>query len=273
MDSFEKQTSEIVSRLVKASHAPAFLFDYDGTLAPFVRDRDAAVPYQGMAARLDQLRLVPGVRVIVVSGRPVSDVSRLLGLLPTPEVWGCHGWERRSEDGQRSTGELPERVRHVLERLELELGNRGLGSFIERKPASIALHWRGLTQAQLFTLRQEGVPQLLKAGEEEGLDVHRFDGGLELRLSDWDKGAAVRTVLAETPSGTPLIYFGDDLTDEDAFKALPQDGIGILVREEPRPTAARYWLRPPHELLHCLDVLLGQLKLRFGCDAEEGVAT
>ena len=47
-------------------------------------------------------------------------------------------------------------------------------------------------------------------------------------------------------------YLGDDLTDEDAFKAIKGKGIGVLVREEPRKTAADIWIKPPDELLSFL---------------------
>ena len=52
---------------------------------------------------------------------------------------------------------------------------------------------------------------------------------------------------SERPNARP-IYIGDDRTDEDAFRALEQRSIGILVSEEPRPTAASYSLRDPSEV-------------------------
>jgi trehalose-phosphatase len=97
-------------------------------------------------------------------------------------------------------------------------------------------------------------------GREAGLVLHPFDGGLELRAKGWDKGDAVRAVLATEPAGAAAAYLGDDLTDEDAFAALDTlaaegrvRGIGVLVRGERRPTRASAWLRPPEQLLGFLD--------------------
>jgi trehalose-phosphatase len=87
---------------------------------------------------------------------------------------------------------------------------------------------------------------------------------------DWDKGRAVLWILAalglDRPDVVP-VYLGDDLTDEDAFRALGEPlrptegggaardriGIGILVAEEPRETAARFVLRDPAEVRSFLE--------------------
>ncbi len=81
----------------------------------------------------------------------------------------------------------------------------------------------------------------------------------ELRPAmDWDKGRAVlwllETLGLDRPDVVPL-YIGDDVTDEDAFRALVELGIGIIVAEIPRPTAARYALQDVHEVRALLERL------------------
>ena len=51
------------------------------------------------------------------------------------------------------------------------------------------------------------------------------------------------------------IYIGDDSTDEDAFRALKERGVGILVSEQPQPTAAVYSLKNPTEVERFLRIL------------------
>ena len=85
------------------------------------------------------------------------------------------------------------------------------------------------------------------------LQMHEFDGGLEIRVQGVSKAEAVREILGETKADTPLAYLGDDLTDEDAFAALPENALKVLVRREQRPTRADLWLTPPDELLAFLD--------------------
>ena len=72
-----------------------------------------------------------------------------------------------------------------------------------------------------------------------------------LPYTDWDKGKAVLWLLENVGlkhGKVHPIYIGDDRTDEDAFRALGQRGVGILVSEEPRPTAASYSLKDPAEV-------------------------
>jgi len=85
------------------------------------------------------------------------------------------------------------------------------------------------------------------------LTLRSFDGGLELRVPGRDKGSAVREVLAEEGVEAAAAYLGDDLTDEDAFRALQGKGLAALVRPESRPTAADIWLQAPDELILFLD--------------------
>jgi trehalose-phosphatase len=92
--------------------------------------------------------------------------------------------------------------------------------------------------------------------EHSGLDLLEFDGGIEVRASEADKGEAVRTFLSEIAPSVPVAYLGDDTTDESAFLAMRGRGISVLVRPTWRETAAQFWLQPPHELLDFLELWL-----------------
>lgn len=224
------------------------ILDYDGTLAPFRIERDQAVPYPGVRQALAALQAGGQTRVVIVSGRAVASVRPLLGMEPTPEIWGSHGWERRMPDGRMTVQEPEARARDGLRKAR-ELAAQGWPAQWEIKPVSIAAHWRGIDPAEAEELRaavQGAWPAIAKA---HGLEVHAFDGGLELRVPGIDKGTAVSALLAECGEGVKAAYLGDDRTDEDAFRVLAGRGLAILVREELRPTAAAVWLRPPAELL------------------------
>jgi trehalose 6-phosphate phosphatase len=238
--------------------APVLLLDYDGTLAPFRVARDEAFPYPGVRQRLAALLGHSGTRLVIVSGRTVADLLPLLGMEPHPEIWGCHGWERLLPSGEYRLGDLPAAARSALDEAAAWIAGRGLEAHSESKPASVTLHWRGLDEQSAAGLRRSATAAWRPLAEEAGLELHAFDGGLELRHPGRDKGSAVREVLAETSAAAAIAYLGDDLTDEDAFRALHGRGLSILVRSRRRASAADLWLRPPEELLAFLDNWLQQ---------------
>jgi trehalose 6-phosphate phosphatase len=79
---------------------------------------------------------------------------------------------------------------------------------------------------------------------------------------DWDKGRALLWLLDAMKTAMKEdvvpIYLGDDLTDEDAFRAILGHGVGVLVSDEPRATAAEYSLRDPDEVRQLLSWLAGR---------------
>lgn len=228
------------------------MLDYDGTLAPFVIDRDKAFPYPGIRSLLTALLETDHTRVILVTGRAVKDLIPLLGLERLPEIWGSHGRERLTPDGTYRLTPVDKGAAEGLARARELLSRKGLVEQMEEKPASVALHTRGMEENSAKEIHGRILAQWSPIAREKGLLVHEFDGGLELRIPGIDKGFAVATLLKET-GRTATAYMGDDLTDEDAFRAIKGRGLGVLARPEFRPTAADIWLRPPEEVIEFLD--------------------
>ena len=239
-------------RRIAAAPLRVLMLDYDGTLAPFRVERDRALPYPGVGERLEALLGDGRSRVVVVTGRALGELEALLGM-ELPEVWASHGWEHRGRDGGVRRFPLPEAAARGLDLARGSMREQGLEEASESKPGSIGLHWRG-QPAEVAAARERAARKAwAPIAEAHGLELRPFDGGIELRAPGRDKGAAVRDVLSGAPPGTVAAYLGDDLTDEDAFRALPEGALGVLVREELRPTDAGAWLRPPEELLDFLD--------------------
>jgi trehalose-phosphatase len=242
----EQKISDFLSRVSCAS-ARTLLLDYDGTIAPFCVDRNAAVPFPAVTPLLDRIQRTTNTRLVVITGRKASDISVLLDLEQV-EIWGCHGLERMLEDG---TYEMLKLDPHALSRLVQAkdlLVKEGLLHLIESKPAGSAVHWRGLeVAAPQIASKVKKVWSMLP--DRTGLRLMEFDGGIEICLAERNKGDAVRTILAEMGDGVPVAYLGDDHTDEDAFAALRGRGLSILVNSQYRPTAADVWIRPPDEVV------------------------
>lgn len=232
--------------------ARALLLDYDGTLAPFREERDRAVPYPGVRGELTRILRARHTRLVIVSGRWTRDLLPLLDLEEVPEIWGSHGWERLRPDGTLEIGEMDAAALGGLDAAHEWAVTEGVEFRAETKPGCLALHLRGLEPAAGEELRGLALARFRPLARRTGLELHAFDGGIELRAPGRSKADAVRTVINELPRGAAMAYLGDDRTDEDAFRSLSGGGLSVLVRSELRPTAADLWLRPPEELLDFL---------------------
>lgn len=242
--------SHFLERIRRASER-VLLLDYDGTLAPFTPDRMRAFPYREIPELISRI-MSCGTRVVLISGRPATELLFLSGLHPHPEIWGSHGLERLLPDGSYRLEPLPERQERALQVADRSLHAAGLASRIETKPGSIAVHWRGVSQEEIAGIEKKARLVFEPMAREFGFELLAFDGGVELRVAGKNKGDAVSAILTECNSGVAVAYLGDDQTDENAFRAIKGQGLAILVRSEPRPTMAHLWLRPPEELIRFL---------------------
>jgi trehalose-phosphatase len=246
--------SQLTPFLKTVAQAPqaALLLDYDGTLAPFHAQRNQAYPYPGVAVVLQEIVRNGRTRVVVISGRDAIDVLPLLNIHPRPEVWGVYGLQRMQTDGGMELPHLDERTLDGLSDADRWLGYQQVRRTAEFKAGSIAVHWRGMSESDAEDLRARVLLGWRPVAEQSGLDLLEFDGGLEIRASEADKGDAVRMLLNEIPPNIPAAYLGDDSTDESAFQAMQGRGLSVLVRPTWRKTAAQLWLKPPDELLDFL---------------------
>ena len=217
--------------------------DYDGVLARLRDDPSAAVPEPGVAEALARLATADGVTVALVSGRGVEDLRATSGL-DGPYRWvGSHGAEY---DGPL-TGELAEHRDALARRLATAVDGVP-GARLEVKPASVAVHVRQVSDrdraaALLAEARSLGDSSLTM---KPGKDV------LELAVTDADKGSALRRLGAELGVAATL-YLGDDVTDEDGFRALGADDVTVKIGEG--LTDARYRVPDPAGALALLERL------------------
>lgn len=244
--------TDLTAFLEKVRQAPerVLMLDYDGTLAPFHVDPSRAVPYPEVSMVLEEIIAAGGTRVVIVSGRPAGEVPPLLALDQRPEIWGSHGWERLFPDGRRVVEQAGAEARAALEEAAAGVGALlSEGARLERKLASVALHWRGLDENLAARIADRAQTAWAPIAHRSAVELLRFDGGLELRAVGCNKQYAVKAVLSEAQPESAIAYLGDDMTDEDAFRAVGRRGLSVLVRPQVRETAADVWLTPPHELV------------------------
>ncbi len=234
---------------------PVLFLDYDGTLTPIVGAPDAAELAPAMRQRLQ--RLARRFRVAVISGRDLEDVRQRIGINGLFYT-GNHGFtiEGPGKHLEQSKARI---YLPALERAEKALHEQldALpGLKLEHKHFSCAVHYRHLACDQL--------PEVDKvvASIAEGEGLRRTSGKKVWELQPpiaWDKGRALtwlfKAMEIDEEDVTPF-YMGDDITDEDAFRALPAHGVRILVGEHEGTTEADYHLESPDAVSRFFDRLL-----------------
>lgn len=241
LDLFFDQLSQATKRVL--------LLDYDGTIAPFSVHRNQALPYPRVPELLDCIMSTCHTRVVLTTGRPAREILPLLGINPHPEVWGTYGIERLHADGRYVVAEVSEPLRDAFTEAEARLQKEGLDRLTELKLGAVAVHWRGLPLGKIEEVRARVYSLLSPLARQGGALLEEFDGGLELRSRTPNKGDVVQVILSEVGGDAAVACLGDDVTDEDAFRALNDRGLTVLVRPTSRPTAAQTWIRPPDELV------------------------
>jgi trehalose-phosphatase len=230
---------DLQARLMRAP-ARMLVLDYDGTLAPFCVDPMRARPLPGVAEALAAIRDQTDTRLAILSGRRAADAARLLGVEGLPVV-GSHGRERLDPGGELLVRPLSGAQQLAIQQARLRLERAGIAGRLERKQSGLAFHTRGLPAAEAEA-REARVRRLwTDVARQAAADLacRDFNGGVELRATDVDKGTALAELLADAPGGTLCVYIGDDDTDEDAFcEAARRGGVGILVGDRGGPTAA-----------------------------------
>jgi len=243
---------EPLLRAVARASRSLLMLDYDGTIAPFQRNRHQAFPYPGFSRLVERIDRCGKTRVVIISGRDANEIVPLLDIEPHPEVWGLHGLQRLKPDGSVELPPLNEGTIEALAAAENWLVSQHLQHAAEFKTGSIAAHWRGLEEHEAKGVRERVLLGWKPISKYTHLHLMEFDGGVEIRAQHADKGDAVRTIMSEMDIETPAAYLGDDITDEHAFQAMNGRGLSVLVRPRYRATAAQLWLKPPEEVLDLL---------------------
>lgn len=219
---------EFALRLANARRV-CVLTDLDGTLIPLEDLPEQAQLTSPGRRVLEALHESGRVTVGVVSGRRLRDLVRQVGL---KGIWyvGNHGYEMRTPGGEEHRFFEPEDVQildQVRDELEKETASIA-GVLLEHKGPIVTLHYRRVDGALVPDVERA----FLKVVERHHrrVMVARGISVLEARLrSSCNKGAAVRHIRKELPMGTLVVYFGDDVTDRDAFRELRQVGISVEV--------------------------------------------
>ena len=191
--------------------------DLDGTISVTAPTPDQAIVSPACRRYLEAIAARAEL-VAVVSGRPVEDARRLVGLegiayvglhgfsLPVPPVWT-----------EESIAHYTVLARGLLGELRRAISLPGV--LLEDKGPLIALHYR---QAADTVVAREAILDAIGAAvSARGFAVHEGKMAIELRppIPAAHKGTVVRHLVGQHGLRS-VLYIGDDVTDIDAFRAL-----------------------------------------------------
>jgi alpha,alpha-trehalase len=254
----EAIAAAIVAR--RAGRHLLLLCDFDGTLSRFDPDPRAVVLADGIERVLGSLASREDCSIGVISGRRLQDVRDRVTVPGDLYIAGFHGLEIHTPgetflhpDASAAAATMHEIAKLVRPRLS-DLP----GVFIEDKDLSIALHYREAEPA-VRVVAQALFIEAARAGLEAGR-LRMLPGSCVIELLPaiaWHKGSAlewIRERIQRVHGPTFTVYVGDDLTDEDAFRAVGPDGMAIAASD--RVTGAEFRVDGPTgvaRLLHSLD--------------------
>lgn len=226
----------------------ALFLDFDGTLVEIAATPGGIAVPQNLARRLEALSLKMGGRLALVSGRSLADLSHHLGTTAIAQA-GSHGIDRRGADG---AGFGPDAAPLPPAALDEIAGFAAAHPvlYLETKSHGAALHFRAApeleTRAAAFA---EDIAQRFGLTAKHGKSV------VELVRPEADKAGAVAAFMAAAPfAGALPVFVGDDITDEDGFRAARLlGGFGIIVGGR-RETLAQYRLADPSQLYRWLEL-------------------
>ena len=232
----------------------ALLLDVDGTLIDIAPTPETVHVPAALCEALRRLEEKSGGGVALISGRPLASLDALFAPLKLPAA-GCHGAEIRPRVGadpaEFDAIRLPDGVRAVFS----GLGERIAGLRVEDKGYTLAFHYRSIKarEAEVIAAVEAGMARL-----PPGYEMLRGKAIVEVKPAGFNKGTALHELMTHQPFvGRRPIFHGDDVTDEDVFKALPSyGGIGISVGRH--IAGAAYCVESPRDirrwLLHLADM-------------------
>lgn len=244
---------ELIAERLRSAEAIALFLDFDGTLARLRPRPEQAWLEPGTRRALLRLTQHRGLRVWVISGRRWADIRHRIGV-PGVRYLGLHGWEG---DGDRR---LSEPAQSRLGQIRLALAGKiapGTGVWMEDKGATLALHYRGASEASVVraraALREAFRPFASQMRLIEGKKVWEM---LPDELGS--KGAVVRREWHVFHPRALPVYIGDDTGDEPAFAALAR---GITVRVGAKGLSrAQLRLSNPAEVRRFLEKVAAELR-------------
>lgn len=245
--------SEVKNSLKKTSKI-FLMLDYDGTIVPIAKKPDLALLDSKTKKILKKIILrKKRFRVAIVSGRSIKRLKQLIGLRDLYYV-GVHGLEIKGPNlsfVHRTAVKIRPLLVEVYKELVKKL-DKVEGVLVENKGLTITIHYRLASRRSIPFIAK----RVIEAKNNAGLKLLKGKKVFELAPPvDWGKGKATLVLLEKFGFKLTPVYFGDNRTDEDAFKALRNIGLTVVVGKK-RKSTAKYYVKNVGEVLKFLQRII-----------------
>ncbi len=248
-----KEFSDTVKQDFDAAKERLILLDYDGTLVGFHKDPQMAYPPEELKQLLSDLLKMPNTEVFIISGRDMNTLEKWLGHLPMGMVAEHGAYYKQEGMWIKNAIAVDENWKEEISVLMQEITDRTAGSFVEEKDSALVWHYRKV-DIWLANLRvNQLVEMLIYPCTKKNLQIMKGNKIVEVKVAGVSKGDAVRNIVNKKKYDF-ILCAGDDTTDEDMFRELPDDSVTIKIGNVSEE--ARYNLADPKHFLDLLQTLV-----------------
>jgi len=253
-----KVSQGIMSRYAATQNRIIFL-DYDGTLVGFKGNIDEASPDEELLTLLENFSKDPSNAIVLISGRNHTTLEQWFGHLNIGMIAEHGAWQKKQNEHWHALPLLNDQWKTEIRTILDTYTDRTPGSFIEEKSFSLVWHYRKTEQGLGELRANEIINNLRVLAADKGLQIMPGNKVIEFRNVEVNKGKAALNWLHEAEHDF-ILAMGDDHTDEDIFKAMPNNAITIKVGSE--VSEAKFYLNDYHEVRNLLQSILSEPALK-----------
>ncbi|MDB9939554.1 MAG: bifunctional alpha,alpha-trehalose-phosphate synthase (UDP-forming)/trehalose-phosphatase [Cyclobacteriaceae bacterium] len=225
----DNQLSEEIKHAYKQSKERLIFLDYDGTLVGFNENPDDSKPDQELIEILERLTKDKNNHIVIISGRGRQFLEEWMKPYSL-DIVAEHGvWIKRMGKPFKTFIKINASWKKETMSLLERYVNRTPGSFVEEKDYSLVWHYRKVETGLGEVRTRELTSHLKYMTANENLEVLEGDMIVEIKNSEINKGKAAQKLMEIYPEADFLLALGDDFTDEDTFKAMPEEAYTIKV--------------------------------------------
>ena len=223
----DKSTIDILSKKFNKSKNRAFLLDYDGTLVNFHHKPEVAIPTKDVISVLNKIINDKKNKIYIVSGRDKYFLDKNLNI-PSLGLVAEHGhYIKQPKSKWKQNYSSDNKWKQNFVPIFQDFCDRTPGTFVEEKNNCLVWHYRK-TDPELANIRVVELKTVIKSMLSENLTMLDGNKAIEVTNADVNKGTIINSIINKNKFDF-ILCAGDDISDENMFKALPNGSISIKV--------------------------------------------